>query len=52
MLDGPPRAAGVANTKYRVPYRHDDAHGHDAYFPMGRLTDRNETSRPFARFHA
>ena len=28
-----------------------DADEPDAYFPMGRLTDRDETNRTIARFH-
>ena len=50
MLDGPPRAAGADNTAEWVSYRHDDADGRDAFFTMGRLTDRDETNRAFARW--
>ena len=52
MPDGPPRAAGVADTKNRVSYRHDDTHGHDVHLPLGRLTDHHETNRAIAHVHA
>ena len=48
MIDGPPRAAGPDNAEDWVSYRYDDEDGRDAFFTMGRLTDRDETNRAFA----
>ena len=48
MIDGPPRAAGSDNAEDWVSYRYDDEDGRDAFFTMGRLTDRDETNRAFA----
>ena len=50
MLDGPPSAAGADNEEDWVSYRYDDADGRDAFFTMGRLTDRDETNHAFARW--
>jgi len=50
MLDGPPRAAGEDNNKEWLTYRYDDADAMQAFYTMGRLTNRETTNSEFAQW--